>query len=158
MNQHVISVKVENKSGVLSRVAGLFSARGYNIDSLSVSRTENDEISLMTVVVRGDDKVIEQVKKQLNKLINVIKVNDHSEVPSVQRELAIVKLNVQPAKRIEIYHLADIFKAEVVDISNKTITLQVVGEPAKIDNFIELMRPYSIKELIRTGRVSVVKD
>ncbi|MBP7602998.1 MAG: acetolactate synthase small subunit [Spirochaetes bacterium] len=156
--RHVISVKVENKSGVLARVAGLFSARGYNIDSLAVSQTEQEDVSVMTIVVRGDDRIIEQVKKQLNKLIDVIKVSDHSEYPSVQRELALVKVNAQPSKRSEVYQLAEIFRAEIVDISLKTITLELTGEPEKIDNFIELMRPYSIKELIRTGRISMNKE
>jgi acetolactate synthase-1/3 small subunit len=156
--RHVISVKVENKSGVLARVAGLFSARGYNIDSLAVSQTEQEDVSMMTIVVRGDDRIIEQVKKQLNKLIDVIKVSDHSDYPSVQRELALVKVNAQPAKRSEVYQLAEIFRAEIVDISLKTITLELTGEPEKIDNFIELMRPYSIKELIRTGRISMNKE
>ncbi len=156
--RHVISVKVENKSGVLARVAGLFSARGYNIDSLAVSQTEDNEISVMTIVVRGDDRIIEQVKKQLNKLIDVIKVSDHSDYPSVNRELALVKLSAQAARRPEIYQLAEIFKAEIVDISLKTITIEVTGEPERIDNFIELIRPYSIKELIRTGRISMMKE
>ena len=156
--RHVISVKVENKSGVLARVAGLFSARGYNIDSLAVSQTEDNDISVMTIVVRGDDRIIEQVKKQLNKLIDVIKVSDHSDYPSVNRELALVKLSAQAARRPEIYQLAEIFKAEIVDISLKTITIEVTGEPERIDNFIELIRPYSIKELIRTGRISMMKE
>ena len=156
--RHVISVKVENKSGVLARVAGLFSARGYNIDSLAVSQTEQEDVSVMTIVVRGDDRIIEQVKKQLNKLIDVIKVSDHSEYPSIQRELALVKVNAQPAKRSEVYQIAGIFRAEIVDISLKTVTLELTGEPERIDNFIELLRPYSIKELIRTGRISMSKE
>jgi acetolactate synthase-1/3 small subunit len=156
--RHVISVKVENRSGVLARVSGLFSARGYNIDSLTVSQTEHDDVSIMTIVVRGDDRIIEQVKKQLNKLIDVIKVSDHSDFPSIQRELALVKVMAQPSKRSEVYQVAEIFRAEIVDISLKTITLEVTGEPDKIDNFIELMRPYSIKELIRTGRLSMSKE
>jgi len=158
MSQHVISVKVENRFGVLARVAGLFSARGYNIDSLSVSRTEHDDISVMTIMVKGDDRIIEQVKKQLNKLIDVIKVSDHSELPSVQRELALVKVNSTPAKRAEILQLADIFKAEVADISPKSITFSVKGNSEKIDRFIELSTPYGIKESMRTGLVSILKD
>ncbi len=156
--RHVISVKVENKSGVLARVAGLFSARGYNIDSLTVSQTESEDVSVMTIVVRGDDRIIEQVKKQLNKLIDIIKVSDHSEYPSVQRELALVKLNIHAAKRSEIFQIAEIFKAEIVDISVKSITLEVTGDPEKVDNFIELLKPYTIKELIRTGRLSMAKE
>ncbi len=158
MSQHVISVKVENKSGVLARVAGLFSARGYNIDSLTVSETEQSDMSVMTIVVKGDDKVLEQVKKQLNKLIDVIKVSDHSPAESVQRELMLIKTNSQPSKRPEIYQLVEIFHAEIVDISSKTITVEATGEPDKLDNFIELMRPYGIKELIRTGRISLTKE
>jgi acetolactate synthase-1/3 small subunit len=158
MSQHVISVRVENKSGVLARVAGLFSARGYNIDSLAVSETESSDVSVMTIVVRGDDRVMEQVKKQLNKLIDVIKISDHAEASSVQRELALIKVNAVPSRRPEIYQLAEIFRAEIVDISKKTITMEVTGDPEKIDNFIELLRPYTIKELIRTGRISLIKD
>jgi acetolactate synthase I/III small subunit len=156
--RHVISVKVENRSGVLARVAGLFSARGYNIDSLAVSETEQDDVSMMTIVVTGDDRIIEQVKKQLNKLIDVIKVSDHSDHPSLQRELALVKVGAQASKRAEVYQIAEIFKAEIVDISLKTITLEVTGEPEKVDNFIDLLRPYTVKELIRTGRISMSKD
>jgi acetolactate synthase I/III small subunit len=155
---HVISVKVENKSGVLARVAGLFSARGYNIDSLTVSQTEQDDISVMTIVLKGDDRIIEQVKKQLNKLIDVIKVTDHTGHSAVQRELALVKVNAAPSKRTEVFQVAEIFKAEIVDISVKTITLEVTGDPERIDSFIDLMRPYAIKEMIRTGRVSMAKE
>lgn len=155
--RHVISVRVENKSGVLARVAGLFSARGYNIDSLAVSETEHEDISVMTIVVNGDDRIIEQVKKQLNKLIDVIKVLDHSQLSSIQRELTLIKVNASPVKRTEIYQLAEIFRAEIVDISAQTITLEVIGDPEKLNNFIELLRPYTIKELIRTGRVSMLK-
>ncbi|HNR88615.1 MAG TPA: acetolactate synthase small subunit [Spirochaetota bacterium] len=158
MSKHVISVKVENRFGVLARVAGLFSARGYNIDSLTVSETEDESISLMTIVVRGDDRIIEQVKKQLNKLIDTIKVIDHPAGSSVQRELALVKVNAQPQKRSEIYQIAEIFKAEIVDISKKTVTLEATGDPEKIDTIIELLRPYTIRELIRTGRVSLLKE
>ena len=158
IKQYVISVKVENKFGVLARVSGLFSARGYNIDSLSVSATEQEDVSIMTIVVRGDDRTIEQVKKQLNKLIDVIKVSDHTDLPSVEREFVLVKVNAIPSKRAEIYQLGEIFKADIADIAPKTITLGVKGEPDSIDNFIELLRPYGIKELMRTGRVSLLKE
>ena len=158
MSQHVISVKVENKFGVLARVAGLFSARGYNIDSLAVSKTEHEDISIMTIVVRGDDRILEQVKKQLNKLIDIIKVSDHSQQFSIQRELALIKLNCPPAKRGEILQLADLFKAEVADISVKSITFSVKGNSETIDRFIELATPYGIKESMRTGLVSILKD
>ncbi len=158
MKQYVISVKVENRFGVLARVAGLFSARGYNIDSLAVSATEQEDVSVMTIVVRGDDRVIEQVKKQLNKLIDVIKVSDHSGLPTVERELVLVKVNAPPNKRPEIYQLGEIFRADIADISQKTITLGVKGDPNQIQNFIELLKPYGIKELMRTGRVSLLKE
>jgi acetolactate synthase-1/3 small subunit len=158
MRQYVISVKVENKFGVLARVAGLFSARGYNIDSLTVSATEHENISVMTIVVRGDDRVIEQVKKQLNKLIDVIKVTDHTDLAIIQREIVLVKVNAPANKRSEIYQLGEIFRADIADISAKTITLGVKGDPEKVDNFIELLRPYGIKELMRTGRVSLLKE
>ena len=158
MKQYVISVKVENRFGVLARVAGLFSARGYNIDSLTVSATEQENVSVMTIVVRGDDRVIEQVKKQLNKLIDVIKVSDHTDIPTVERELVLVKVNAPPSKRAEIYQLGEIFRADIADISPKTITLGVKGDPEQIDNFIELLKPYGIKELMRTGRVSLLKE
>ena len=158
MSQRVISVSVENQFGVLAKVAGLFSARGYNIDSLTVSTTDNEDISIMTIVVKGDDRVLEQVKKQLNKVINVIKVLDHSELPSIQRELALIKVNAQPGKRTEIYQLVEMFKGEVADISQKNITISINGKPEKIENFVELLRPYGIKELLRTGRVSLYKQ
>ena len=158
MSQHVISVKVENKFGVLARVSGLFSARGYNIDSLAVSRTEHEDISVMTIVVNGDDRILEQVKKQLNKLIDVIKVSDHAVQSSIQRELALIKLNCPAAKRGEILQLAELFKAEVADISLKTITFSIKGDSEKIDRFIELATPYGIKESMRTGLVSILKE
>ena len=158
MSQHVISVRVENKFGVLARVAGLFSARGYNIDSLSVSKTEHEDISVMTIVVNGDDRVLEQVKKQLNKLIDVIKVSDHSQQSSIYRELALVKINCPAPKRGEILQLAELFQAEVADVALKSITFAVKGDSEKIDRFVELTTPYGIKESMRTGLVSILKD
>lgn len=158
MSQHVLSVKVENQSGVLARVVGLFSARGYNIDSLTVNKTQHSDMSVITLVAHGDDKIIEQVKKQLNKLIDVIKVSDHSEMPSIQRELAIVKINTPPAKRLEIFQIAQAFRAEIVDLTQKSVSLEVVGEPSKIEQFIEIIRPYGIQELVQTGRISFPRD
>ncbi len=158
MSRHVISVKVENKSGVLARVASLFSARGYNIDSLTVSTTEHEDISLMTLVVRGDNRILEQVKKQLNKLIDTIKVYDHSEKKSIQRELALVKLNCPSNRRSEILQLCDLFGAEVADITGKSLTISLDGDSEKIDRFIELSTSFGIKESIRTGIISMTKD
>jgi acetolactate synthase-1/3 small subunit len=158
MSQHVLSVKVENKSGVLARVVGLFSARGYNIDSLTVNKTHLNDMSVITIVVNGDDKIIEQVKKQLNKLIDVIKVSDHSQTRSIQRELAVVKINTPPAKRVELFQIAQTFHAEIVDLTQKSITLEIVGEPSKVENFIEIVRPYGIQELIQTGQISFARE
>lgn len=158
VNQYVLSVKVENRTGVLARVVGLFSARGYNIDSLSVSKTQEEDISIITIVVHGDDRVIEQVKKQLNKLIDVIKVHDHTHVPTAQREIAMVKIQLTPSKRVELFQIAQTFKAEIIDISQKTLTLEVMGHPTTVDNFIEIIRTYGIKELIRSGRVSFARE
>ncbi|HRX15824.1 MAG TPA: acetolactate synthase small subunit [Spirochaetota bacterium] len=158
MEQYVLSVKVENRSGVLARVVGLFSARGYNIDSLSVSKTEDSEVSVITIVVHGNDRVIEQVKKQLNKLIDVIKVYDHTSIPAAQREIAIVKIQLTPVKRVEVFQIAQTFGAEIIDISQKSLSIQVVGHPTKIENFIDIIRNYGIKELIRSGRVSFARD
>lgn len=158
MSQHILSVKVENKSGVLARVVGLFSARGYNIDSLTVNKTHMSDVSVITIVVSGDDRIIEQVKKQLNKLIDVIKVSDHSETRSIQRELAMVKINTTPAKRVELFQIAQTFHAEIVDLTQKSITLEIVGEPSKVENFIEIVRPYGIQELIQTGLISFSRE
>jgi len=158
MKQHVISVQVENKFGVLARVAGLFSARGYNIDSLAVSNTCHDDVSVMTIVVSGDDRVIEQVKKQLNKLIDVIKISDHSDASSIEREFVLIRVSAQPKTRAEILKLAEVFNANIAEISPKSITLGIKEEPNKINEAIELLRPYGIKELMRTGRISMLKD
>lgn len=158
MTKRIFSIKVENRFGVLARVSGLFSARGYNIDSLAVSKTEHDDISIMTIVVSGDDRILEQVKKQLNKLIDVIKVSDHPPQTSVQRELALVKINCTPAKRGELIQLGEIFHAEVADLAPKSITFSINGNPEKIERFIELATPYGIKESMRTGLVSIQKD
>lgn len=158
MNQHVLSVKVENRSGVLARVVGLFSARGYNIDSLTVNKTHSSDMSVITIVVRGDDRIIEQVKKQLNKLIDVIKVSDHLPEKSIQRELAIIKINCSPAKRVELFQIAQTFRAEIIDMSQKSVTVEIVGDPARIENLIELIRPYGIQDLVQTGRVSFPKE
>jgi acetolactate synthase-1/3 small subunit len=158
MSQHVLSVKVENQSGVLARVVNLFSARGYNIDSLSVSKTEDDDISCITVVVNGDDRVIEQVKKQLNKLIDIIKVTDQPKEYSFQREIVMLKLQLSSSKRIEIFQIAQTFKATILDITQKSITLEYLGSPEQLDIFIEILRPYGIKELNRSGRISFPKD
>jgi acetolactate synthase-1/3 small subunit len=155
--KHTIAVLVENKFGVLSRVAGLFSARGYNIESLSVGETLDPTVSRMTLVVRGDVFVIEQVIKQLHKLIDVIKVTDLSEEDHVEREMLLIRVNAEPAARAEILRIGDIFRAKVVDVTPVTYTLEVTGEEGKLDAIVELLRPFGIQELVRTGKVAIAR-
>ena len=155
IRKHTIAVLVENKFGVLSRVAGLFSARGYNIESLSVGETLDPSVSRMTLVVRGDVFVIEQVMKQLHKLIDVIKVTDLSEEDHVEREMVLIRVNAEPANRAEILRIGDIFRAKVVDVTPVTYTLEVTGEEPKLDAFVELLRPFGVQELVRTGKVAI---
>lgn len=155
--KHTIAVLVENRFGVLSRVAGLFSARGYNIESLSVGETLDPTVSRMTLVVRGDEFVIEQVTKQLHKLIDVIKVTDLTEEDHVERELVLIRVNAEPANRAEVLRTADIFRAKVVDVTPATFTLEVTGDEQKIDAIIELLRPFGIQELVRTGKVAIAR-
>ncbi|NLW03481.1 MAG: acetolactate synthase small subunit [Clostridiaceae bacterium] len=150
-NRHVLSVLVENQAGVLSRVSGLFSRRGYNIDSLSVGVTEDPAISRMTIVVKGDRYILEQIKKQLNKLIDVIKVIDLDKDKSVFRELMLIKVNARENSRASIIEIVDIFRASVVDVSNETLTVEMTGDEDKIEAFISLMKPYGIREIVRTG-------
>jgi acetolactate synthase-1/3 small subunit len=157
IRKHTIAVLVENKFGVLSRVAGLFSARGYNIESLSVGETLDPTVSRMTLVVRGDQFVIEQVVKQLHKLIDVIKVSDLTEDSHVERELALMRVNAEPQHRAEILRTADIFRAKVVDVTPTSFTLEVTGDESKIEAIIELLRPVGIQELVRTGKVAIAR-
>ncbi len=155
--KHTIAVLVENRFGVLSRVAGLFSARGYNIESLSVGETLDPTVSRMTLVVRGDAFIIEQVIKQLHKLIDVIKVTDLSDEDHVEREMLLLKVNAEPANRAEILRVGDIFRAKVVDVTPNTYTLEVTGEQSKIEAIIELLRPFGIHEVVRTGKVALAR-
>jgi len=155
--QHTITALVENRPGVLARVAGLFSRRGYNIESLAVSNTDEPTISRMTIVVAGEDKVLEQVQKQLHKLIDVIKVFDYAHLPSVERELALVKVTAEPDKRHEIMQIAAIFRGQIIDVSEHTLTIELTGLVDKLDAFENLMRPYGIKELVRTGRIVLAR-
>ena len=155
--KHTIAVLVENKFGVLSRVAGLFSARGYNIESLSVGETVDPSVSRMTIVVHGDEFVIEQVMKQLHKLIDVIKVSDLSEDDHVERELVLIRVNAEPQHRAEILRVADIFRAKVVDVTPLSFTLEATGDEAKLEALIELLRPMGIQELVRTGKVAIAR-
>ena len=155
--KHTLSVLVENKPGVLARVAGLFSRRGFNIDSLAVGVTENQEISRMTIVVEGDDRVLEQVTKQLNKLIDVIKVSDLRAGESVERELVMFKVVAEPKTRSGIMQIADIFRARIVDVSQKTLIIEVTGDETKINAMESLLKQFGIKELARTGKVALTR-
>lgn len=155
--KHTIAVLAENRFGVLSRVAGLFSARGYNIESLSVGETLDPTVSRMTLVVRGDEFVIEQCIKQLHKLIDIIKVTDLTEENHVEREMMLVKVNAEPAFRAEILRVADIFRAKVVDVTPVTYTLEATGDESKVTAIVELLRPFGIQELVRTGKVAIAR-
>jgi acetolactate synthase-1/3 small subunit len=155
---HTLSVLVENKAGVLSRVTGLFSRRGFNIESLAVGPCEEPGMSRITIVCIGDDAQIEQVMKQLNKLIDVIKVSDISENERVERELALIKVNAEPGStRAEVMQIANIFRAQIIDVGTKTIVLSVAGDTEKIDALEKLLRQYGVRELVRTGRIAILR-
>ncbi len=156
--RHTLAVLMENTPGVLTRVAGLFSRRGFNIDSLTVGRAEKPGFSRMTIVVEGDNTVLEQVTKQLYKLIEVLKVTDITSEQFVDRELVLIKVGLeQPSQRGEILQIADIFRARIVDLSKKSITLECTGDENKINAFEESIQPYGIKELMRTGKVAMLR-
>ncbi len=156
--QHIISVLVENKFGVLARVSGLFSGRGFNIDSLSVGPTLDPTVSMMTIVTQGDDRIIEQITKQLNKLVDIIKVVDLTEKEYVERETALIKINTRSEDRAEALRIADIFRARVIDSTPNTYTIEITGDVNKIDAIINLLRPLGIKDLIRTGRIAIARE
>lgn len=153
--EYTIAVLVENKSGVLAHISGLFSGRGFNIKELSVGETENPEYSRMTIVVRGDDQIVEQIKKQLNKFIDVVKVIDLTNIPSVHREIILIKVKAPQNRKQEIFQIAEVFKGKVVDISLDSLTLEVTGITEKIEAFVSILKPYGIQEIARTGRVSI---
>ena len=158
MKAHTLSILVENRAGVLSRVTGLFSRRGFNIESLAVGPCEEPDMSRITIVVIGDDAQIEQVMKQLNKLIDVIKVSDLTDNERVERELVMFKVTAdQGSTRAEIMQIATIFRAQIVDVGAKSVILQVVGDTDKIDAMEKLLRQFGIKELIRTGRIGILR-
>ncbi|MDZ4743833.1 MAG: acetolactate synthase small subunit [Verrucomicrobiota bacterium] len=155
---HTISVLVENKFGVLTRVTGLFSGRGYNIDSLNVGPTNDPKTSRMTIVVRGDDKVLEQVVKQLYKLVDVIEVNDFKADEYVDRELVLVKIKVDSKSRADVMQICDIFRAKIVDVQSKNLTIEITGSVGKIEKFLGLMSSYGIIDLTRTGKVAMPRN
>lgn len=158
MNRHVLSVLVENNSGVLSRIAGLFSRRGYNIDSLSVGETEDPKISRMTITVKSDDYTLEQIKKQLYKLINVIKVLELKPGQSVYRELILLKVKAPLKDRDAIIQTINIFRGKIIDVSSETLSVELTGDFGKISAFTELMSPYGIIELVRTGCTGLQRE
>jgi acetolactate synthase I/III small subunit len=155
--RHVLSALVHNTPGVLAQVSGMLATRGFNIDSLAVGETEDPELSRMTFVVSGDDNVLDQVRKQLDKLISVVQVNDISSQDFVERDLMLLKVQATPAQRIEIVLLVEMFRARVVDISSTNLMVEISGQESKVEAFIELMRPYGILELARTGRIALVR-
>ena len=154
---HIISALVANRPGVLARVAGLFSSRGYNILSLAVGETESEDVSRMTISVKGDDATLEQVRKQLGKLIDVIKVQDFSGRDHVQRDLLLVKVSAPASKRSEIFQLCEVFRGNVVDIGTRHVILEISGPEAKIEAILQLLKPYGIKEVARTGRIAMLR-
>jgi acetolactate synthase-1/3 small subunit len=156
--RHTISVLVENKFGVLSRVAGLFSGRGFNIESLSVGETIDPAVSLMTIVSIGDDQIIEQITKQLNKLIDVIKVVDFMEVDHVEREMVLIKVAPKKSDKTEFLKLAEIFRGRIVDSGASSFTVEITGDEKKIAAFIEMIKPFGIKEFVRTGTIAIARE
>ncbi|MGA2247371.1 MAG: acetolactate synthase small subunit [Verrucomicrobiota bacterium] len=153
--RHTISILVENKFGVLTRVAGLFSGRGYNIDSLNVAPTHDSTASRMTIVTHGDEATIEQIIKQLNKLPDVLTVQDFHNGEHVDRELVLVKVAVDSKTRAEVMQITDIFRAKIVDVQPKTLTVEITGDEGKMDKFLELMNTFGVQELARTGKVAL---
>ncbi len=153
--RHIISILVENQFGVLARVSGLFSARGYNIDSLCVAETEDPAVSRMTVVVRGDNQVLAQIEKQLKKLVETIGVEDLTGVAHVERELIMIRVQAKGKKRSEVIEIANIFRAKVVDLSPDSIVVEATGSAGKVKAFVDMMHPFGIEELVRTGKIAI---
>jgi acetolactate synthase I/III small subunit len=160
MMRHIINLEVENHVGVLARIANQFSARGFNIDSISIGKADPDETAHITLVVQGDEMVIEQVKKQLNKLIDIIRVVDVTKAKNnfVGRELVLVKVNCPPSKRIDITQLVNIFGAKVVDISKTSMTMELCGSESKVSAFLEQVNSFGIKDIARTGTIAMLRD
>lgn len=158
MMKHTISVLVEDEAGVLTRIAGLFARRGFNIESLAVGSAEQLGVSRITMVVPGDEQVIEQLIKQLYKLISVLKVQDISQQPCVERELMLMKVNASTSNRAEIIQIIEIFRARIVDLSEEAVTIEVVGDPGKIVAIIQMLNKFGIREIARTGKIALVRE
>jgi len=155
--RHVVSAVVQNVPGVLAHISGMLASRGYNIDSLAVGETENPDLSRMTFVVVGDDNVLEQVRKQLEKVVTVVKVIDISAQDFVERDLMLIKVRAPQGRRSEVRELADIFRGRIVDVAGEEVIVEISGQERKIESFIDLMRPFGIVELVRTGRIAMVR-
>jgi acetolactate synthase I/III small subunit len=155
--RHTISVLVENKFGVLTRIAGMFSGRGFNIDTLNVAPTLDPTTSRMTIVVRGDDTVLEQVTKQLHKLVDVIEIEDYRDDEVVERELVLLRVKVDPASRGEVMQMCDIFRAKIIDVQHNVLGIEITGNESKIEKFLMLMHKFGISEITRTGRVALAR-
>lgn len=156
--KHTLSVLVEDEAGVLTRIAGLFARRGFNIESLAVGPAEKNGISRITMVVSGDDSVIEQITKQLYKLINVLKVQDITEIPCVERELMLIKVNATASNRAEVIELAQVFRARVVDIAEDSLTIETVGDPGKMVAIVQMLNKFGIREIARTGKIALTRE
>jgi acetolactate synthase-1/3 small subunit len=154
---YTLSVLVENHPGVLAQISGLLSGRGFNIRSIAAGETEDPTITRIIMVVAGDDRIIDQVKKQLNRLVDVIRIKDLTGIPSVDRELALVKVSSTVSRRAEVFQIVDVFRAKVVDIAHKSLTVEVTGELGKVEALIEMLKPFGIKEIVRTGKISVAR-
>jgi acetolactate synthase-1/3 small subunit len=156
--RHTISVLVENKFGVLARISGLFSGRGFNIDSLSVGETEDASISRITIVVHGDDAILEQIMKQLNKLVDVIKVSDLSKGKYIDRELALIKVDADAKTRPEIIQIVDVFRGNILDVSSGSLTIEVTGTEEKVQGMINLLHDFRIREVVRSGKIAISRE
>ncbi len=153
--KHVIYCLVRNRAGILAHISEMFSSRGYNIDSLAVGRTEDPGRSRMTIVVEGDDHVLEQIQKQLKKLLDVIEVHDLSPEPFIERDLVLVRVKAPPAKRVAVLQLGEVFRAKVVDINNEDLILEIAGPEAKVEAMLQVLAPFGILEMVRTGRIAM---
>ncbi len=153
--KHVIMALVQNQPGVLAHVAGMFSARGFNIDSLVVGRTDDPQLSRMTIVAVGDDRVLEQIRKQLEKIVTIVKVRDFEDVAHIERDLMLIRIHAPADKRVGVVELANLFRGRVVDVARKNLVVELSGPEAKIEAFLDLVRPYGISELARTGVIAM---
>ncbi len=154
---YTLSVLVENHPGVLARISGLLSGRGFNIRSIAAGETENPSVTRIIMVVAGDDRIINQVKKQLDRLVDVIRITDLSGIPVVDRELALVKVSSSVSQRTEVFQIVDVFRGKIVDIAHKSLTVEVTGDLGKVEALIEMLKPFGIKEIVRTGKISMAR-